>query len=93
MNYASIINSPATIAAIAEAVGYGEINSGNAIMYKANTNEWALVEGGKVAARTAQGWVEAVSAATIDSLGLIGETSDEGTEEAGKIVEWMKSQA
>ncbi len=93
MTYSSIITSPATFSKISEAVGYGEINSGDAIMYKSNSDEWALVPSSKIAARSAQGWIQAVSPETLDALSLIGETSDEGDVEASKLVEWMKSQA
>jgi hypothetical protein len=93
MNYANVISNPATATAIAAAVGYNEINAGDAIVYKPNTNEWALVSGSKLAARAAQGWTEAVSADTLSSLGLVGETSDDGNAEAAIITLWMQQQA
>lgn len=90
---AHILNSNSLNATIAEAVGYNHIESGTALMVKINDASFELVPSGRVNARTAQGWVEAVSAATMDQLGLVGETSDDGIAEAEKIVTWMRQQA
>jgi hypothetical protein len=78
---------------LAEAIGYNEINAGDCIMIHKNSGDFSIVTEEKVSARNAQGWTECVSAATLDTLGLIGETSDDGEAEAVKLAEWMKAQA
>lgn len=81
------------IKSLAEAIAYSEISGTESIMMHKSTGEFALVPSARVAAREAQGWAECVSPETLDALGISGETSDDGMEEAGKIIAWMQQQA
>lgn len=90
---AAILNSATLTATIAEAVAYNEVGNGTALMIHNNSHEFQLVSADRIRARVAQGWSEAVSYATLVSLGVNGETSDDGMEEAAKIAAWMREQA
>ena len=90
---ANILNSTDLIANIASAVEYNHIHTDTVLMVKINDGSFELVPANRINARTAQGWVEAVSAATMEQLGLVGETSDDGIAEAEKIATWMRTQA
>lgn len=80
------------ISKLEAAIGYSEITSDDCIMIHKNTGEFAIVNSNKVSARFQQGWTECVSTATLDSLGLIGETSDDGVVESTIIAKWMREQ-
>lgn len=90
---ANILNSATLTATIAEAVGYNEIQPGTCLMVKLNDGTFELVPADRINARRNQGWIECVSSDTLTGLGIVGETSDEGLEEATKIADWMRAQA
>lgn len=87
------MNTTININKLAEAIGYNDLTGSESIMMHKASGDFALVSDDKVSAREAQGWVECVSAATLDSLGITGETSDDGQAEAATIAEWMAAQA
>ena len=93
MKASEIINHPNLQDTIAEAIRYNEVREGDAIMVKKNSGEFSLIEAKNINARNNQGWAEAVSYDTLEALGVVGETSDDGQAEAAKIVEWMRAQA
>lgn len=86
------MNTTININKLAEAIGYNEISATQSIMMHKSSGDFAIVEESKLAAREAQGWVECVSAATLESLGIQGDTSDDGMEEANIIYGWMSVQ-
>lgn len=93
MTTSEILNSANLQNVLASAIEYNQVREGDTIMVKKNNGEFALVEANHINARNNQGWTEAVSFDTLEQLGIVGETSDDGQAEAAKIVEWMKAQA
>ena len=87
------MNTNINISKLAEAIGYNELTGSESIMMHKSTGDFALVPAGKVSAREAQGWVECVSPETLEKMGIVGETSDDGMEEANLIAGWMSAQA
>ena len=86
------MNTEINISKLAESIGYSEVTGNECVMIHKKSGDFALVSNDKASAREAQGWVECVSASTLDSLGIAGDTSDDGLTEAKVIAEWMAKQ-
>lgn len=96
MNASAILNDEQLVTKLAAAISgneYDEIREGDAIMVKSNTGEFAIIEEGRINARSHQGWVECVSGSTMEELGMVGETSGDCMDKAAIVAEWMRKQA
>lgn len=92
MTVQKIINNPNLIDELAEALGYGNVEYGQALMVHKNKGTFLLVDENRIESRKQRGWIECVSTSTLIELIGEGETSDSGTKEAEIIAAWMKEQ-
>lgn len=76
---------------IADAVSYTCYEKGDVLMVN-KQGEFAKVEAHKVSGRKYQGWTECLCTENLHTLIGDDDTSDDGLEEARKIVAWMREQ-
>lgn len=95
MNTSAILQDSQLVSKLAAAISdneFGAIREGDAIMIKSNSGEFAVIAEDRINARSHQGWVECVSATTLDELNLIGDTTATGIPEAEAVAKWMKAE-